>query len=252
MTGDGHQLILFPGAGAFGSEFHALRSAAGADSAVMRYPGRSTGEAASFEAVVAACADRIAGRPDSRPVLFGHSYGAYLAYATAIALARRSVDVSLLIVAGAAAPDLLRVPPEATVSPEAAVAYLDEADPGRLAAAAPEWREAVAETLQRDLRVLATLTLASPPTRVPCPVLALRGAEDPLTSDASLAGWERFTRGGFDRRTLEGGHSGVLDAPDLAALVRERLTRKADPPRTTSPSPDGPTEIRRRPPDREG
>ncbi|MEW1612906.1 MULTISPECIES: alpha/beta fold hydrolase [unclassified Streptomyces] len=245
MTGDERRLVLFPGAGSFGSEFHALRSAAGPSSKVMRYPGRSgrdAGEAVSFEAVVASCADQIAGLPGARPVLLGHSYGAYLAYATALALARRPVPVSLLVVAGASAPDLLRVPPEATASAEAAAAYLDTADPGQLAAAAPEWREAVAETAQRDLRVLAELSLADPPARLSCPVLALRGARDPLTSDASVAEWQRFTQGDFGRRTFEGGHSDLLGDPLLAGLVHDELVRGtgAVPPdshRTAGPAP---------------
>ncbi|MFD4788729.1 thioesterase II family protein [Streptomyces sp. NPDC058459] len=242
MTGDRPHLVLFPGAGSFGSEFQALRSTAGPDSTVLRYPGRGTGEAVSFEAVVASCADRIAALPAGRVVLLGHSYGAYLAYATALALDRRPVDVSLLMVAGASAPDLLRVPPEATESPKAAAAYLDAVDPGQMAAAAPEWRDAVAETVQQDLRVLAGLTLPSPPARVSCPVVGLRGTGDPLTSDASLAGWRRFTRRDFDPRTFDGGHSDLLGDPGLIALVHEELTRGTagvhpSDHRTTDPSP---------------
>lgn len=245
MTGDGRHLVLFPGAGSFGSEFRALRSAAGSDSRVMRYPGRSgrdTGEVTSFEAIVASCADQIAGLPGGQAMLFGHSYGAYLAYATAAALDQRSVDVSLLMVAGASAPDLLRVPPEATESPAAAAVYLDAVDPGRMTDAAPEWREAVAETVQQDLRVLAALRLPSPPARVSCSIVGLRGTEDPLTSDASLAGWQRFTQRDFSRRTFEGGHSDLLGDPRLAALVHEELTRKAggigpSDHRTAGPSP---------------
>lgn len=244
MTGGGRPLVLFPGAGSFGSEFRALRSAAGPDSRVMRYPGRNgpdAGGPTSFETIVASCADQIARLPSGQAMLFGHSYGAYLAYATAVALGRRSVEVSLLMVAGASAPDLLRVPLEATGSPEAAAAYLDAVDPGRLTGAAPEWREAVAETVQQDLRVLATLALPSPPVRLSCPIVGLRGAGDPLTSDTSLAGWRRYTRRDFRGRTFEGGHSDLLGDPRLAALVQEELTREPDGRpsghRTAGPSP---------------
>ncbi|MEU3202465.1 thioesterase II family protein [Streptomyces cyaneofuscatus] len=231
MTGDGHRLVLFPGAGSFGSEFQPLRAAAGPDTRMMRYPGRSEdpADAVSFATVVAACHDQIARLPTGPPpVLLGHSYGAYLAYATALSLHRRSVEVALLVVVGASAPDLARVPAEVTASAEAALDYLDAADPGQLAAAAPEWREAVAETALADLRVLAEMDVPSPPDRVPCSVLALRGARDPLTSDASVEAWRRFSDGDVVRHTFAGGHSELLGDPGCVGLVHDRLAPGAD------------------------
>lgn len=226
MTGDGHRLILFPGAGSFGSEFQPLRAAAGPNTKMMRYPSRNEGtaEAVSFDTVVAACRDQIVRLPGGPPpVLLGHSYGAYLSYATALALHRQSVEIALLVVVGASAPDLVRVPAEVTASTEAALSYLDATDPGQLAGAAPEWREAVAEAALADLRVLAGMDLMSPPDRVPCSVLALRGAEDPLTSDTSVEAWRQCSDGDFVRHTFAGGHSQLLADPGCVSLVRDSL-----------------------------
>jgi surfactin synthase thioesterase subunit len=76
--------FFFPGAGSFGGE-----TPPGA--VLIRYPGRyGRGfgvPAASFDAVVDACAAQLARRSPTRPVLVGHSYGAYVAYATALRLA---------------------------------------------------------------------------------------------------------------------------------------------------------------------
>ncbi|MFE9835196.1 thioesterase II family protein [Streptomyces sp. NPDC005551] len=227
MTGDERSVVIFPGAGSFGGEFRALGDVFGARCTVVRYPGRTGRDAGkppdSFDAVVASCTEQITGLPGTRPVLFGHSYGAYVAYATALVLAGSGVEVDALVVAGASAPDLLRVPPGATDSPEAAAAYLAAVDPGQWAATAPEWREVVAETVQQDLALLAGFTPSAPPARVPCPVLAVRGAEDPLADDASVGQWRRFTRTECVQRTFAGGHSGLLASTELTGWLRAEL-----------------------------
>ncbi|MEU9980595.1 alpha/beta fold hydrolase [Streptomyces sp. NPDC050856] len=222
---DARGTVFFPGAGSFGSEFQPLVDALGPASWLVRYPGRYGRDfgvpAASFDAVVRACAEQLAGRPAGRPVLFGHSYGAYVAYATAARLEADGFEVSALITAGACAPGLLEVPEGAAASPSGAAEYLESVDPGILAdAPSDDWREIVAETAAQDLRLLGQFDPAAF-TRLGCPVLAVRGEADPLTSDTGTAEWAHATDGAFARRSFPGGHSDFLRSPACASWLRE-------------------------------
>ncbi|MEW2527984.1 alpha/beta fold hydrolase [Streptomyces sp. NPDC047071] len=216
--------VFFPGAGSFGTEFRPLTQALGVPSFPVRYPGRPGRDfgtpAASFDAVVRACADQITRRSAVRPLLFGHSYGAYVAYATAAHLGEAGVEVAALVAVGAAGPGLLRVPERASAGPAEAAAYLDWADPGVLAdAPSDEWRAVVAETTAQDLCLLRQFTPAKAPA-LRCSVLAARGIEDPLTTDETIAGWQHATTGPFTRHTFPGGHSDLLHSPECVSWLR--------------------------------
>ncbi|HZF87743.1 thioesterase II family protein [Streptomyces sp.] len=217
--------VFFPGAGSFGTEFRPLTQALGRSSWPVRYPGRPGRDfgtpAASFDAVVRACTEQITRRITGRPLLFGHSYGAYVAHATAARLGEAGVEVAALVAVGAAGPGRLRVPERAAADPAEAAAYLDRADPGVLAGApSDEWRAVVAETTAQDLRLLRQFTPAAVPA-LHCPVLAARGTEDPLTTDDTIATWQHTTTGPFTRRTFPGGHSDLLSSPDCASWLRQ-------------------------------
>ncbi|GAA2966573.1 thioesterase II family protein [Streptomyces enissocaesilis] len=225
MNDGNRSTVFFPGAGSFGGELRPLAEALGPTSWLVCYPGRFGRDfgtpAASFDAVVRSCVEQIAERPGPCPVLFGHSYGAYVAYAAVPALHEAGIDVSALVVAGAPAPGLLRVPQQASHSPSAAAEYLDRIDPGVLAdAPSEEWRGVVAETTAHDLRLLGEFTPTGT-SRVRCPVLAVRGDADPLTSDTAVAEWSSSTEDAFSRRTFPGGHSDFLRSPGCASWLRE-------------------------------
>jgi surfactin synthase thioesterase subunit len=205
-------MICFPGAGSFGAEFAAVTGAR-----VMRYPGRHGRDfgvpAGSFEEVVSACVDQLSRRAPQRPVLLGHSFGAYVAYA----VAGRLPEVAALVVVGASArPEVPRLAGAAEVA-----AYLDRVDPSALAGVpSPEWREIVVAAAAADLRLLRSFDPAGHPV-LGCPVLAARGQDDPLTSDAGLDGWAPRTTGPFTRQVFPGGHSDLLrSAAFLDALPR--------------------------------
>lgn len=219
--------VFFPGAGSFGGEFRPLTRALGPASWLVRYPGRHGRgfgvPAASFEAVVGACTEQIVRRAVKRPLLFGHSYGAYVACATAARLRESGVEVASLVAAGAAAPGRLELPEQAVSSPSEAAAYLEEVDPGLLAgAASDEWREVVAETTAQDLRLLGEFDPADVPP-LPCRIWAARGADDPLTTDDSIADWRNVTTDRFTSRTFPGGHSDLLGSPDCASWLQEAV-----------------------------
>ncbi|MFB7741757.1 thioesterase II family protein [Streptomyces sp. NPDC056132] len=219
--------VFFPGAGSFGGEFRPLTRALGPESRLVRYPGRQGRDfgvpAPSFDAVVRACAEQIVRHAMVRPLLFGHSYGAYVACATAARLRESGIEVASLVAAGAAGPGRLELPGPAVNGPAEAVAYLEEVDPGLLAQApSDEWREIVAETTVWDLRLLGEFDPAQEPP-LPCPVLAARGADDPLTTRDSIADWENATTGRFTSRTFPGGHSDLLASPDCASWLQDAV-----------------------------
>jgi surfactin synthase thioesterase subunit len=57
-----------------------------------------------------------------------------------------------------------------------------------------------------------------------CPVIALRGTEDPRASEAETLAWQRHTTGGFAMRSFPGGHFFLRDhAVEINRLIGERL-----------------------------
>lgn len=217
--------VLFPGAGSFGGELRPLTDALDPTGRVVRYPGRQGRDfgipADSFDDVVRACAVQVTERGGASPVLFGHSLGAYVAYATAVRLRRTGVDVAALAVVGAAGPTVMSVPDVTVDSPAAAAAYLDGIDPSLLKdAPSDEWRQVIAETVLADLRLLDQFRM-DPDATLPCPVYAARGDTDPLTTDESAAEWARVTDSTFSFKTFPGGHSDVLGAPACATWLRD-------------------------------
>jgi surfactin synthase thioesterase subunit len=236
-------LVFFPGAGSFGGEFQQLVNALGSVARVIAYPGRFGRDfgvpAESFEAVVRACTEQITDWGLTRPVLFGHSFGAYVAYATALSLQATpaaadaatasggdagagggtGAGAGVLVVAGATAPGRLVIVDEATRSPQEAADYLRSVDPSALSnAPSDEWREIIAETVVDDMRLLREFAATSP-IIVHCPIIAVRGEHDPLTTDDGIGEWKTSTDGEFTTRTFEGAHSDFLSSSDCASWL---------------------------------
>ena len=215
--------VFFPSAGSFGGEWRSLLNALVPEIWCVRYPGRFGEQAGipagSFQAVVRACVEQITGRGPDRPVLLGHSFGAYVAYATAVALQETGVEVAARVTAGAPAPSLLNV--DAQAGPRDAAAYLERVDPAVLAAApSDDWRDMVAGLLADDLRLLTQFDTTSP---VHCPVFATRGQSDPATSSGEIRAWREVTGHDFAARTFPGGHSDFLSTPACTAWLRTIL-----------------------------
>ncbi|EST26554.1 hypothetical protein N566_23805 [Streptomycetaceae bacterium MP113-05] len=228
-NGAPRDVVAFPGAGAFGGEFRALRGAlpSGARLAALQYPGRAAAPPGptSFEDLVTACAARICDRPGPPCVLLGHSFGAFVAYATASALQAAGTGVAALVVVGADAPDRVRPPVEAARSREATRAYLGGIGDDVLGQVPDdEWREIVVDTAWWDL-VLLTAFPGPARVRLRCPVLAVRGRDDPITADDRMSAWAGTTVGGFASASLPGGHTDVLSSPEFLTRVSPLVTR---------------------------
>lgn len=211
---------MFPGAGSFGGELRQLLRELEPSAWMARYPGRfgkDLGRAAgSFEEMVESCVTQVSRREPDRPVLVGHSFGAYVAYATAKTLEELGTEISALVVVGATAPRLLSMPESAIRNRPGAAAFLD----GILDATSGEWRDVVLDTALQDLRLLKEFD-ASRYGEVRCPVLAARGEADPLTSTSGIREWAGVTVGECTHKVFPGGHSDLLSSPEFASWLSE-------------------------------
>ncbi|WP_298371480.1 alpha/beta fold hydrolase [Azospirillum sp.] len=206
-------LVCFPYAGAGAAlyrDWH-LHAAPDDEIVAVRLPGRESriGEPCLTDvaAAVPAILDALASRMDRPLVLFGHSLGAALAYATSRALIARGHPPRLLAVSGRRAPDQpLRRAPTASLS-EAEfrnrLHALGGTPPEVLACA--ELMDLMLPLLRADFAMSDGFSDPSP-APLPIPLIAFAGTEDPEISVADVAGWERAAGAGFTLRPLPGDH----------------------------------------------
>ncbi|HEY0640145.1 MAG TPA: alpha/beta fold hydrolase [Pseudonocardiaceae bacterium] len=229
-------VVFFPGAGSFGNEFRKMVPALGCSAFVARYPGRHGRDfgipAESFDALVGSCVDQVTAQAGELPVLAGHSFGAYVAFATALRLQEAGRPVGALAVSGAASPGPVIVPAAAAGAPNQVAAYLTSVDPALLTAApSPDWRDVIIGTTADDMRLLRGYEPGR--TVLNAPLHAAHGAEDPLTAGAGVAAWRSRAGTGFSARVFPGGHSDFLGTPDWLSWINGirdgiRLSRDHD------------------------
>lgn len=227
----GPDIIVLPGAGSFGGELRPLLRAFEPPAWLVRYPGRFGKDfgrpAASFDQVVRSCVEQVADRRAVRPVLVGHSFGAYVAFAAAAELEKLGTEPTAVVVVGAMPPHLFSVPESVTRSRADLAAYLDEINPEINSSG--EWRDVTIDTAMSDLALLREFSPARfGPLR--CAILAARGETDPLTTTAGLAGWGRATRGEFAHRIFPGGHTDLLSDGTFLAWLRDEIPARWDVP----------------------
>jgi len=154
-------------------------------------------------------------------VVFGHSFGALVAFEIARSLRRHALpEPSHLLVSGHRAPHLPRTEPKVAAWPDTEFsAYVERMD-GMSAAvlAHPELRTLVLPTLRADFAVIESYEY-SPEPPLGIPVRAFGGAHDPLVPVRDLAPWNTHTRGPFMSRVFPGGHFYLHEQRD--ALLRE-------------------------------
>lgn len=147
-------------------------------------------------------------------VLLGHSFGARVAFDTAVQLTAAGCPVAGLIISGCAAqvpaPGHRLHPDPHTSTAEALLTWVREL--GGLPAALLACDELLALTeaaLRADL--IAAEAPAAPAAAVlDVPLLLLSADDDPLVPPAAMDGWASRTRAGVMRSRLHGGHHAVL------------------------------------------
>lgn len=206
---DGARLLCFPHAGGSASSFRPLsaRLAPHAEILAVQYPGRQDRRRERPAATIEELADRIhaalSTRPDRPTALFGHSMGALVAYE----VARRLDEApAILFVSGRRAPSLRR--PETSNRRDdagllAELKRLSGTDERLLGD--EELLAMILPALRADYEALDAYRPAET-APLSCPVTALVGDADPVTSVQDAERWADHTKGPFELRVFPGGH----------------------------------------------
>ncbi|MFF3412465.1 thioesterase II family protein [Streptomyces sp. NPDC002742] len=166
-------------------------------------PYTSVGEAA------AGCAERVTAAAQGRQfALFGHSFGAVIAYETARLLVADGAPLpQRLIVSGAAAPGVARpylgvdgLSDDELVERVGALAGYDHE-----AFADPDLRELIVPALRADMAINETYRPGTVDP-LPVPITVLRGMDDDLVTRMDAELWSGHTTAGYELLDMPGGH----------------------------------------------
>lgn len=205
-------LVCFPHAGAGAALYRDWDQHIGRGDELLavRLPGRENRftEACATDAAAVAlplCDALI--RLDRPLVLFGHSLGAALAYATARALIAAGRPPERLAVSGRRAPQVpLRRPHTASLDDDsfrARIRTMGGTPPEVLAC--DELMELVVPMLRADF-ILSDGFADPNPSPLPIPLLAFAGIGDAEVAVEDVAAWERVAGAGFALHPLPGDH----------------------------------------------
>ncbi|WP_149830974.1 type I polyketide synthase [Streptomyces tailanensis] len=237
LAADAPRLLCFPHAGGSASTFFQLAAQLAPDVEVVavQYPGRQDRRSEAAATDIGVLADRIAGvlaRDTARPwAFFGHSMGAVVAYETALRLTAQGLPPRILFASARSAPSL--VPSEGVhgLSDDDLLAVVE-----KLGGTSPELmqdaevRRMLLPVVRADYRLIESYRCPADAAVLTCPVVALTGDADPMTTVDDARAWRGHTSADFDLRVFPGGHfyltqqlSAVADAvtQHLGAVVRQ-------------------------------
>ncbi|KMK66292.1 thioesterase II family protein [Puniceibacterium sp. IMCC21224] len=146
-------------------------------------------------------------------VLFGHSMGGMISYAWCLRRLQQNLPLPhVLVVSACIPPPVQRSVLMHTLDKPTLLARLRGYDPANLAFDIyPELWDLMEPVLRADFAVVETFEPAETP-RLPIPVIALSGRDDPLIPAAAMAQWA--SRGsGFRHHFFDGGHFFPRNAP---------------------------------------
>ncbi|HEX5115470.1 MAG TPA: alpha/beta fold hydrolase [Pseudonocardiaceae bacterium] len=222
------RLVFFPPAGGNASAAWPLTSAVPAGWSVygVQYPGRGPRlldePSASIRVLAAACVPAIA--PDHRrTVLFGHSFGATVAYEVAHLLEADGHPAAGLVVAGSSAPhrrhDWM---PEGALDDDALLEFLRGrgGTPADLLANDELMRLAL-PALRVDLGMAQTY-VDDHGGGLATPVAAVGGRRDPAVSEAELRSWSAVTGTWLGDVYSDGDHFFYVQDTELIGAVLRR------------------------------
>ncbi|GAB3145971.1 alpha/beta fold hydrolase [Amycolatopsis stemonae] len=229
---NGVPVLCFPPAGAGPSFFQAWPAASAAlRFAAVELPGKerrfAEEPATSMTQLLAAIAEDVLREAGAagRVGVFGHSFGARVAYEAARLIAREQPGTDLtLFVSGAAPPAVRRPAPIAGLPDDEFVeAVADLAGYRHPALADPDLRELLLPALRGDVAVDETYQ-PDHTGPVAFPIVSIRGADDELVSAAAAAGWAEATSAAWRAEDLPGGHMYLVEQwQPLVALLESAL-----------------------------
>jgi surfactin synthase thioesterase subunit len=220
------RLLCLPHAGGSAVAFHPWRGrfATAARVTPVELPGHGTRRREPLLHEPGALLDvltaELAAAADGPYVLFGHSFGALVAFELAHRLAATAAGPPLaLVVSGRNAPAVAHPLAALHDAPTPALLHGLRALQGTLPAVeqSPELLEVFLPPLRADLRMTETYRRPELPP-LSCPVQVVAGDLDPVVDDAGLAAWQDETTGPCRVRRVRGGHM-ILDSPALHACV---------------------------------
>lgn len=239
------RLVGFPHAGGAPHLFRSWPARLPSDVELLAvcYPGRHDRLAEPVLDRMEPLADQIAralGPFTERPLgLFGHSFGALVAYEVAVRLGARGAAPAALFVSAHPAPGRTAPADGAVLTDEELlheVAGIGGLPPAVLAD--PRLRELVMPAIRADYEVLRTYRPEAPAV-IEAPIVGYCGDDDPVAGPADLTAWAALTTGRFDARVLPGGHFYLTSCEDrVVADVHRRLELHAGSPTPGRRCPD--------------
>jgi surfactin synthase thioesterase subunit len=226
-------VFCFPHAGGGPSAFRnwARASARGLDVVALALPGREERFSEPSHVDVVQLADAVARHARGPFGLFGHSMGAFVAFAVQHILLARGVPGAQHVWVSAAGSPAQR--DDSLIG----AGHLPDAELMRLlvglggvplvVAADPDSAALFLPPLRADLNWLDDY-LGAAPAPLPTPVSAVVGRDDALVNSAQAGDWARFTRAAFQMNTIEGGHFAAYDQTDTVCGAIQRSLLRAD------------------------
>ncbi|HEV2738184.1 MAG TPA: alpha/beta fold hydrolase [Candidatus Elarobacter sp.] len=219
-------VFCFPYAGAGASVYRGFTSPAAAGIAVagIQLPGREElFDEEPYATIGVAAADLAAQVLESargrRYWLFGHSFGAVLAFEVARRLCgSRAAAPQRLVVSGSVAPGTSLGRSSSGLTDDEFVARVEQiAGYAHPALNEPELRELLLPALRVDVALHESYRPASA-APLDIPITALRGTVDTSVSAADCAQWAAWTSNDFAYMEIGGSHMYLVEDP--AALIR--------------------------------
>ena len=194
------------------------------------YPGRGSRQAEKFagslQQLAYRAAEKIAGQHDI--ILFGYSLGALVAFETAQILQRHGHPALALVVGAMNAPHQLRPSQHVhTMSQSELIKWMTDlgGTPPEILAS-PALVAWFAPVIQADYALLDSYRPLLP-TPLSCPIVAMYGEQDALTSHAEIAGWQKHTLASCRCARFAGGHFFLHQAgAEIVSIITETLQLK--------------------------